>query len=685
MGRKRYNEGMKIISFVIIFIFCQLFIGTEWAAAEVHHQLQVELDLKHGLLKGTDTISLDSSSPATLNLLLSPEARNISILSAGEEIELSRQGEHLVVKQPGYPLKISWILPGQKKIPAEPTHHEDPTYGVVAAISPEGSYLAEGSNWYPRVEGQNATHDISVTLPPGHWAVTAGQLADREETEQENSIRWTADYPLSGLSLASGPWVVFEDSSNKIPVYAFFYKDSSAFADTYITSAKEYLNLYETLFGPYPFHKFAVVENFLPTGYGFPSWTLLGSRVVKLPFIVQTSLGHEVAHSWWGNGVHTDPRYGNWAEGLTTYVADYLYKEKESTAAAKDYRLKILREYSTLVPPQGMPLRSFQMRSDKASQAIGYGKSAMVFHLIRQRIGDQAFWAALRETAHTYMFKQINWNQLIAEFSHQANSNLLPVITPWLDRGDIPRLYLAAVKSSRLDQGWQITGHLNQTGLPYPLLLDVVINTVEGEVKRQLQSDQSRTEFRFDLGSRPLSLAIDPDCQLLRRLDLQEIPATINALRAARGLQAVFSDQLSTAQRKAAGTLLAGLRQASVSLDHSFTDASSPVLYVSGFSELPVDVNPPELNIDDFGKISFMGSQLDRSDSLFMVWNNDRGVIRGLFVPGEDLGAESTARKIPHYGKYSYLTFHEATNNAKGIWEPTVAPLTVSFEGGVMN
>jgi hypothetical protein len=65
-------------------------------------------------------------------------------------------------------------------------------------------------------------------------------------------------------------------------------------------------------------------------GFGFPSYTLIGGTVLRLPFIIHTSLGHEIAHCWWGNGVLVDDDGGNWSETLTTYVADYLYQEKKS-------------------------------------------------------------------------------------------------------------------------------------------------------------------------------------------------------------------------------------------------------------------------------------------------------------------------------------------------------------------
>ncbi len=40
------------------------------------------------------------------------------------------------------------------------------------------------------------------------------------------------------------------------------------------------------------------------------SYTLLGRTVIKMPFIVYTSLGHEIAHNWWSNSVFVDQKKG---------------------------------------------------------------------------------------------------------------------------------------------------------------------------------------------------------------------------------------------------------------------------------------------------------------------------------------------------------------------------------------
>jgi hypothetical protein len=50
-----------------------------------------------------------------------------------------------------------------------------------------------------------------------------------------------------------------------------------------------------------------------------------------------------------------------------------------------------------------------------------------------------------------------------------------------------------------------------------------------------------------------------------------------------------------------------------------------------------------------------------------------------LFLPLSGAAAELASRKLPHYGKYSYLVFVDGSNRRKGIWPPGRSPLTHEF------
>jgi len=190
--------------------------------------------------------------------------------------------------------------------------------------------------------------------------------------------------------------------------------------------------MYEDLIGPFPFKRFAVVENILPTGYSMPTFTLLGRDVVKLPFIVETSLGHEILHQWFGNAVSIDHKSGNWAEGLTTYLSDHLYEEMKGKGW--EYRKQTLVSFQSYITAEhDFALKDFTSRSDKATASVGYGKTAMVFHMLKEMLGQDIFRSSLKEFYAKNRFSTASWADVQKACEAVSGKNLDWFFRQWLD------------------------------------------------------------------------------------------------------------------------------------------------------------------------------------------------------------------------------------------------------------
>ena len=129
-----------------------------------------------------------------------------------------------------------------------------------------------------------------------------------------------------------------------------------------------------------------------------PSFTLLGSGVIPRRYVQPYALGHEIVHSWLGNSVFNRFEQGNWVEGLTTYLANYYFEELEGTPAdAMHQRRMMMLGYAVYVrEEEDYPIRAFRYKTDQKDNAIGYQKTAMVFHMLRREIGEEAFWKGIR-------------------------------------------------------------------------------------------------------------------------------------------------------------------------------------------------------------------------------------------------------------------------------------------------
>ncbi len=322
-----------------------------------HHDLQVSLFPESQRLIGFDRIAVEPVTQAFV-VELAPRVEVQTLTVEGRSQPIRRKGFELVVSPPigvtpkggRMTIEIRYEAVFDDPVPAFPVNTDNPGFGVTGVISEKGSFLQAGAGWYPEVRGSRATFAVEINGPPGVIGVTSGRSLGHETRGGRTFTRWEVRQPVEGLALSAADYVVHEKAVGKVIAATYLLPDTVALSGPYLDAIAGYLALYDGLFGPYPFEKFAVVENFFPTGYGFPSYTLLGGTVIRLPFIIHTSLGHEIAHCWWGNGVQVDMSQGNWCEGLTTYVADYLYKERESESAAREYRLQMLRNYATLVP-----------------------------------------------------------------------------------------------------------------------------------------------------------------------------------------------------------------------------------------------------------------------------------------------------------------------------------------------
>lgn len=656
-----------------------------------HHDLRVTLHPAKQSLRGTDTLRIRLQGASHLALALAENARVIGVSMAGRPMSFTFEGGRLRISVPEkqrkdeLTLTVTYEASFRNPIPEDPVYTEDPSYGVTGVISPRGTFLLPGAGWYPEIPGSTPTFRLRVRAPDGIEAVTAGKRMERKTSGGQTISAWKMNQPLPGLALSAGRYLVRERDARGTPIYTYFLRASDHLSEMYLEATVGYLNLYNGLLGPYPFDKFAVVENFFPTGYGFPSYTLLGSTVIRLPFIVGTSLGHEVAHSWFGNGVLVDYRFGNWSEGLTTYLADYLYKELSSPEEGREYRLQILRDYATLVPPEkDFPLKHFTSRVSPSSRAVGYGKGAMVFHMARRMVGNDAFWNGLREVFREKLFDGATWDDFANALGRSGKRDLGNFFRQWVSRPGAPTLALNGVGVLKDDKGWEITGRLVQQGPSYDLQVPLHLETDGKDVETKIRLSGQQTIFALWSEAPPRRLVVDPEVDLFRRLDPAEIPATVNAVGGSTSLIVVTARGLPPSLLNASKVLLKALGHEEAPI---LREGNAPpsqlkehdVLYLGkpeGGNYLPPLPHGLSVWPDGF---TLQDQTYDApTDVLFVVLPHPEGGgrVTALFLPLSGETASLAARKIPHYGKYSYLAFRGGVNRAKGTW-PVVAPPTI--------
>jgi len=688
-----------IFSPAAVLLFAAPGFGAE-AAAVCRHDLKVELEPPEHRLLVRDDICIEGWKGKDLDFSLSARANIKSVEINGKPSKYSFQSGKLNV--PSGPARdgpvcvsISFDAVFDDPVDQEPAALDNPGLGVEGSISEKGTFLLSDSGWYPGFTGSDQNFKLTVTAPLGIYAVTAGEPMGHEDRDRKSISSWKIGPIGQGLSLSAGKYIIRSKKDGRIPIYTYLTSETDSLSQTYLNSSASHIEFYEKLLGPYPFPKFAVVENFFPTGYGFPSYTLLGASVLKLPFIPETSLRHEIAHSWWGNGVLVDYAKGNWCEGLTTYVADYLSQEIASAADARLYRLQILRDFATLAASGAdFPLKQFESRVSPATRAVGYGKAAFVFHMIRQRLGDEAFWNGLRRIYKERLFMKTSWQDfrdVFVQTGRWDSKEAGVFFDQWVERSGAPVLKLKDVRVEMDASGRRVTGLLLQDPPFYDLDMTAGLEVSPNErLDSKIGIRGGSAAFSIPSPSAPRKLVMDPDVNTFRLLCPGEIPATVNTIKGSQRTAAVLSDDSPPGASKAFELLLAGLdhadepimteKEAEMKINENrdflfFGLPRSEKLKSFFFASAPDDVS---LSPQGF---SIKGSS--GADCLFLVFGGDgEGKIRALFLPAPGTSDDSilmAARKTTHYGKYSFLTFSGGMIRAKGTWEASHSPLEFDF------
>ncbi|HEX9741982.1 MAG TPA: M1 family aminopeptidase, partial [Nitrospiraceae bacterium] len=367
---------------------------------------------------------------------------------------------------------LLWHYRGEiNEPPREPRHLRFVTPSETAGhIGAEGVYLSGETRWYPDLPGSLATFALRAKTPGDWTAVTHGRQLARTVQEAVAVADWEVAEKTEALTLVANRFVVKRRNWKGIEIAAYLFPDEARLADEYLDASIRYLDTYVRILGPYPFPKFAVVENFFASGLGMPSFTLLGSGIVKRRYVQPYALGHEIVHSWIGNSVFNAVEQGNWVEGLTTYLANYYYEELTGTPEqAREQRRMMLLGYAVYVrPEEDYPVAQFKRKSDQRDTAIGYQKSAMVFHMLRREIGEENFWRGLRLLVARYSGRYAGWKEVEQVFAETAGRELRWFFAQWVERAGAPPASKDR-KSVRTDPEYEIFRRIPREALP-PML-----------------------------------------------------------------------------------------------------------------------------------------------------------------------------------------------------------------------
>ncbi|PJA97891.1 MAG: peptidase M28 [Ignavibacteriales bacterium CG_4_9_14_3_um_filter_30_11] len=682
----------------------------------IKHNLEVELQPENSLITVKDNITIPNSLLKKGLSFLINQYFTVENLSAGAKLKIvqnsvkasglgiDRENEepykellltnYEIIFPENYmddlSLKIRYMGEIKSDIEQSKENYQRGFSQSTGIIDKKGVYLAGSTYWVPTFKDELTTFDLTVKSPKDWKTVSQGKRTENKEGENFHFDKWESDTPQEEIFLIAAKFTEYSYPVGAVTAMAFLRTPDDGLANKYLETTAQYLEMYRLLIGKYPYAKFALVENFWETGYGMPSFTLLGEKIIRFPFILHSSYPHELLHNWWGNSVYVDFKKGNWCEGLTAYMADHLIKEQRGQGA--EYRMSTLQRFTDYVNESNdFPISKFISRHDGPSEAIGYGKTLMMFHMLRKKVGDEIFKKSFASFNRKYSFEIASFDNIRTSFEEVTNLDLKNFFKQWVTRKGAPEFNLANISQVEKNGKFNLSFSLNQIQIEDAFAMDIPIafQTKDSLYIKIFTINNKQEQLNISFNSNVLKIIVDPQFDVFRRLDSQEIPSSFSKAYGAKNTLIVLPDttipNYPLYKSFVEQWIKGNENKFTIKNENEINELpkDNAVLLLSFKNKFSSLINN-SIKIYNSGieatTVNFEKNILQKTNNSFFISiknpNNPSAVILLLDIGKEEV-VTGLVTKLPHYGKYSYLAFEgeEPTNISKGQWQVVNSPL----------
>jgi len=336
----------------------------------------------------------------------------------------------------------------------------------------EKNYLySNRSYWYPQPSVSDyASAKIRVTIPATLDCVASGELDPgypitfdaRDGAPGRKQYVFTATAPVRYLSFlvsrftrAETATLVLPDGTLKVSIDA--NPRQAPRARDLIEKIADIATLYDSILKdvPYPSFDVALVESDLPGGHSpgyfaelnqpLPTSTLSWRNdPAAFNGFPEFFIAHELAHQWWGQAVGWQNYHEQWlSEGFAQYFAA-LYARHARGDEVFTAVLRNMRRWAVEKSDQGPVYLGYRLGhvrdESRIFRALVYNKGAMVLHMLRRLVGDEAFFAGLRRFYETGRFDKAGTEDLRRAMEAESGRKLDRFFDRWIYGSTLPKV-----------------------------------------------------------------------------------------------------------------------------------------------------------------------------------------------------------------------------------------------------
>jgi aminopeptidase N len=394
------------------------------------------------------------------------------------------------------------------------------------------------SCWFPTIDAPNqkCTQEMYLTVDERFKTLSNGVLVYTTLNEdQTRTDYWSMDLPHAPylFMLAVGEFAEVEDEWNDIPVNYYVAPAYKPYAKAIFGRTPEMLEFFsEKLDYPYPWPKYSqvVVQDYLAAGMENTTAVVLSDAFQMderelLDSNHEDILAHELFHHWFGNLVTCE----SWAhvvlnESLAC-LGTHLWKSHQygQYASERDIWQTLNNYLEEAKSKQVSLIRPYYQQPIELFDHHSYYKGTLVFHMLRNYLGEEAFWQSLSHYLKKHAFTSVDIHQLRKAFEEITGEDLNWFFNQWFLAPGHPILqaehtYTNGKVTLKVWQKQTAPSPIYQL----PLSVDI---WVKGQKRNyQVLLDKTYQEFKWDAAQRPELVYIDRQAILVGELEHPQSP-----------------------------------------------------------------------------------------------------------------------------------------------------------------
>lgn len=383
--------------------------------------------------------------------------------------------------------------------------------------------------WFPSIDhpSDKASVEFRVRAPADWEVVASGRLVEEKALDGGAKLTvWATDHPIPVYTMVFGAadMSVRElgalgcdvGSDRCVRITQWVYKEDEERARALFRRAPEIVAFFDSLIGPFPYEKLALVQS--STRYGGmenASAIFFGEGVVRRER-GDVVVAHEIAHQWFGDAVTEREWPDLWlSEGFATYFASVFYELRGDEALAA--RLRARAEATYLGSPGDVArpvIDSTPADLLELLNANSYQKGAWVVHMLRQVLGDETFFAGIRHYYAEYQHGTALTQDLQRVMEEVAGRKLDWFFEQWLARPGYPQVEVRHAWDAG-NRALELDVRQVQSWPAYRLPLTLEADGVGYRLRRTFRVEGSNSRHEWPLPAEPRRVRVDPDNEIL--------------------------------------------------------------------------------------------------------------------------------------------------------------------------